>query len=392
MSHAAAPPAPRVTPDRAVVAVVAAVALVLAAVIGAETAPRLALLFAIGLVAGIALYHAAFGFTGGWRRLVEQRRGRAVRAQMLMVGLAAVVIMPLLASDPGLGGALGPVGLSVAVGAALFGCGMQLGGGCGSGTLFTVGGGSARMLVTLVFFCIGSLVGTLHLGWWLNLGPSLGTVALWQVWGVLPGLAVTLAGLAAVAGLTMAVERRAHGALEPAPATAGPLGHRLLHGAWPLVWAAVALAGVNVATLLVAGHTWSVTYGFGLWAAKVAMALGVDVASWPFWTGAVHAQALTSSVLENTVSVMNFGIILGAALAAGLAGRFAPRADLPLGSLLAAVIGGLLMGYGARLSFGCNIGALFSGIASGSLHGWVWFACAFAGSWLGVKARPRFGL
>jgi len=59
---------------------------------------------------------------------------------------------------------------------------------------------------------------------------------------------------------------------------------------------------------------------------------------------------------------------------------------------LAAIIGGLLMGYGARLSFGCNIGALFSGIATGSLHGWLWFAAAFAGSYAGVWARPLFGL
>ena len=63
-----------------------------------------------------------------------------------------------------------------------------------------------------------------------------------------------------------------------------------------------------------------------------------------------------------------------------------------LGSLLAAIIGGLLMGYGARLSFGCNIGALFSGIATGSVHGWLWFAAAFVGSFAGIGLRSVFGL
>ena len=48
------------------------------------------------------------------------------------------------------------------------------------------------------------------------------------------------------------------------------------------------------------------------------------------------------------------------------------------------------MGYGARLAFGCNIGALFSGIASGSIHGWVWFLFAFIGSYFGVKSRKFF--
>ena len=50
------------------------------------------------------------------------------------------------------------------------------------------------------------------------------------------------------------------------------------------------------------------------------------------------------------------------------------------------------MGYGARLAYGCNIGAYFSGIASGSLHGWLWLLAALAGNAVGVKLRPRFGL
>ena len=47
---------------------------------------------------------------------------------------------------------------------------------------------------------------------------------------------------------------------------------------------------------------------------------------------------------------------------------------------------------GARLAFGCNIGAYFSGIASGSLHGWLWFLAALLGTAVGVRCRPLFGL
>ena len=65
---------------------------------------------------------------------------------------------------------------------------------------------------------------------------------------------------------------------------------------------------------------------------------------------------------------------------------------VPLKPLAAAVIGGLLLGYGARLAFGCNIGAFFSGVASGSLHGWLWLAAALPGNWLGVRFRPLFDL
>ena len=47
---------------------------------------RQASLFAIGGGLGAALYHGAFGFTGGWRRMVVEKRGRGMRAQMLMIG------------------------------------------------------------------------------------------------------------------------------------------------------------------------------------------------------------------------------------------------------------------------------------------------------------------
>ena len=76
---------------------------------------------------------------------------------------------------------------------------------------------------------------------------------------------------------------------------------------------------------------------------------------------------LDAGIEQDVTSVMNIGIVIGAALA----GRFSPLMQIPPLSLAAALIGGLLLGYGARLAFGCNIGAFFSGVVLGSLHGWV---------------------
>lgn len=121
------------------------------------------------------------------------------------------------------------------------------------------------------------------------------------------------------------------------------------------------------------------------------MGLGVDVASWPYWQGP-RAASLQQSVFAEITSVMDFGIMLGALLAAGLAGKFQPSWQISARSLLAAIVGGLLLGYGARLAYGCNIGAYFSGIASGSLHGWCWLVAAFLGNILGTQLRPLFGL
>ena len=130
------------------------------------------LLFLVGVGLGISLMHALFGFTGGWWKMIVKRRSDGVRAQIILFGLSAILFFPVLGAvfpDIKASGAMGPFSVSVMVGAFLFGIGMQMGGGCGSGTLFTVGWGQTDMLVTLCFFIIGATVGSLHLPWWLSL-------------------------------------------------------------------------------------------------------------------------------------------------------------------------------------------------------------------------------
>ena len=97
-------------------------------------------------------------------------------------------------------------------------------------------------------------------------------------------------------------------------------------------------------------------------------------------------------MLADTSSLTDFGMLLGAMAAAAASRPFAAAAWPPAKSLAAALLGGLLMGWGARLGFGCNIGAFVSGVASGSLHGWVWFAAALPGCLIGIRLRPLFGL
>ena len=375
-------------------AAITGIVIVLAAwYLNAVVSWRQAALFVVGAWAGVVLYHAAFGFTSAWRVFIADRRGAGLRAQMLMLAVTCVVFFPLLASGTFMGqplrGSISPIGVGVAAGAFIFGIGMQLGGGCASGTLFSVGGGSARMLITLFFFIIGSVVGTAHMGWW-TAQPSFAAKSIVTAWGPWAALAASLALFGAIAWITMAAERKRHGQLidDLKPA----IGPRWLTGPWPLVAGAIGLAVVNIATLTIGGRPWGVTSAFALWGAKWFEAIGIDVASWSYWTAPAQAAALKSSVLMDVTSVMDFGIILGALLAAILAGRFAPQWKISGRSMAAAVIGGLLLGYGARIAYGCNIGAYFSGIASGSLHGWLWLVAAFAGNIAGTKLRPMFDL
>ncbi|MFO8047077.1 MAG: YeeE/YedE family protein [Halomonas sp.] len=372
---------------------VAAGALLLGALaVGAAHGVRSGALMVVGGLLGMVLYHAAFGFTAAWRVFITERRGRGLRAQMVMLAIAVLLFFPALGAGHLFGqpvyGFVAPIGVSVVFGAFLFGIGMQLGGGCASGTLFTAGGGNARMLITLLFFIVGSLIGTAHFSWWQSL-PAFRPISLVQTAGVGGGIAVSMALFAAIAAFTVVMEKRRHGQLEQTP-TIDTRNRRWLIGPWPLLFGAIALALLNYATLALAGRPWGITSAFALWGAKGFEALGGDVSQWGYWQASWNASALQASVWSDITTVMNVGIMVGALVAASLAGKFAPNFRIPAKSVLAAVIGGLMLGYGARLAFGCNIGAYFSGIASGSLHGWVWLVAAFAGNMLGVRLRPLF--
>jgi len=351
-------------------------------------------LYIVGALLGVALYHAAFGFTSAWRVFIADGRGAGLRAQMLMLAVGVVLFFPALASGTLFGnpvtGLVQPAGTSVIVGAFIFGIGMQLGGGCASGTLYTVGGGSTRMIVTLLFFIVGSLVGTAHMPFWTAM-PQLAPLSAVKELGLAPALALNLVVFALIAALTVAVEKRRHGRLVAAHVQPAR-GSRWLHGPWPLVAGALALVVLNFATLALSGRPWGVTSAFALWGAKAAAAIGVDTASWAYWSTKANAAALAAPISRDVTSVMDIGIVLGAMLAAALAGRYAPVWRLPLRSLIAAMVGGLMLGYGARLAYGCNIGAYFSGILSGSLHGWLWLVVAFIGNVVGTRLRPLFGL
>ena len=349
-------------------------------------------LWLVGALMGVTLYHAAFGFTQAWRVFVSDRRGAGLRAQMIMLAFGVVLFFPFLAQGSLWGqhvtGLVAPAGVSVLLGAFLFGLGMQLGGGCASGTLFAVGGGNTRMLVTLLFFIVGGVLGTYTYGWWSHL-PALPPISLVKAWGVPQALAVNLIAFGLIAWLTLVLEKRRHGhVLANTTGTSRPAS--LLRGPWPLIAGGVGLVLLNFANLALAGHPWGITSAFALWGAKTLQNLGVDIASWQFWLP--HKAALAAPVSHDATSITDIGIMVGALAAASAAGKFDPLWKVPARSLAGAVAGGLLLGLGSRMAYGCNIGAYFSGILSGSVHGWLWLLAAFTGSIAGVRLRPLFGL
>lgn len=352
-------------------------------------------LFIIGLLLGAALLYARFGFTSVFRRLLSVGNVQGLQAHMLMFVVSTTLFAIILSSGFSFTGItpkgyVSPVGVSVLVGAFLFGIGMQLGNGCASGTLYNLGGGSSSMILTLAAFIAGSTLGAYHFTFWMHT-PALPPISLAESTGLgyFGAWLVQIVVFAVIYWITIQIAKKKNPpVMKPLPTTTG--WKKVLRGSWPLYTAAIVLAILNALTLTVRGTPWGITSAFALWGGKALMAAGLDVTSWGYFTG-VNGEALKNTVLADSTSVMNFGIILGAFISASLQGTFKPKKIKP-GVAGAAIIGGLLMGYGSRLAFGCNIGAYFSGIASFSLHGWVWVVMAMLGTFAALFIRPLFGL
>jgi uncharacterized membrane protein YedE/YeeE len=340
--------------------------------------PRSALLLAVGLGFGLVLEGLRFGFAGPWRQMLVERDCRGLIAQFVAIALCALVMFPLLAGSPiELSGAHAPIGLAMIAAAFVFGVTMQIVMGCGSGVLVNAGSGNFNAVLALPGFIAGSFLGSLHLNWWTALG-SLPVYSLQSLMGVGNGLIATLAGLAILSGIAI---------LSASPGKRMPLSR--------LWWAAGLVAGLAILNLMIAGQPWGVVYGLGLWGAKLAQAGGLEVALTSTWSSPANAERLTESLFTDVTTLTNIGLMTGALVVtqwrrAVAYGRDEPQVQSTShGVWLVMLLAGVIMGYSARIAFGCNVGAYFSGISSGSLHGWVWFAAAFAGSVIGIRFRNK---
>ncbi|KPV39023.1 hypothetical protein AN478_11910 [Thiohalorhabdus denitrificans] len=86
----------------------------------------------------------------------------------------------------------------------------------------------------------------------------------------------------------------------------------------------------------------------------------------------------------NAPLLMSIGIILGAMMIA-LVNREFKWKKPNLETAIFALVGGTLMGIGARLAMGCNIGAFFAAVTNGDLSGWIFLAGMAIGAYAAVQ-------
>ncbi|MFE5207239.1 YeeE/YedE family protein [Streptomyces sp. NPDC056600] len=392
-----APAAPPLGPVRkGPLAVSALLAVALTVYVWSAHGAKPGVLLLLGLGLGVGLFHSRFGFTSAWRQLVAVGNGTGLRAHALLLGTTATLFALVLGTGTGLFGSApapsaGPLGLGLLLGSVLFAIGMQLGGACASGTLYVVGSGQSTLVLTLGGFIAGATLAAWQFDLWKDL-PAFEPVVLADHVGWFGSWAVTIAALV----LVVLISRRVQARRNPPPVDAVPSARgalaRAVRGSWPLAAGALVLAALGGAVLLVSGGAWGITSAFSLWGSELVGALGGHPENWTWWQRPGNAEMLAGPVLADKTSLTDIGIMVGAALAASLGGTWALHRNIPWRTAVAAVLGGVLMGIGARLAGGCNIGAYLAGIASGSLHGWLWGAFALGGTWIGLKLRPLFGL
>lgn len=140
---------------------------------------------------------------------------------------------------------------------------------------------------------------------------------------------------------------------------------------WP-VWGAALLVGTLNVFLFAFDRPWTASDGARNWGDWALRGLGL-----------LQRPELIAPWLYSG-SLLNLGVLLGACAAALLGREFAVRVG-PSPELVKGGVGGLLMGVGAILAFGCNIGGFFSATSALSLSGLGMMLGLAAGAWVGLR-------
>lgn len=168
------------------------------------------------------------------------------------------------------------------------------------------------------------------------------------------------------------------------------LYNKFLKKPWPYLVGGILLAILNILLMAWYGEAWRITTGFLYWGAGILECIGIDISHWYYFSVRGNSLYPKETFFRNTFTILNIAVILGATIACLLASEFKWKRIKNKKQLFFGLIGGIIMGYSSRLSFGCNIGSYFSAIPSLSLHGWVFGIFMFVGAWLGSKILFRY--
>lgn len=157
------------------------------------------------------------------------------------------------------------------------------------------------------------------------------------------------------------------------------------------------LAGIGLGLVLLASF---LVVGKGLGASGAAYRFGVEIVETvaPAHAASQEYMGRTlaggDSPLHNFYVLLVVGVVLGGMVSAYAAGRMGRRIirgpRIGIGPRLAlAAVGGILMGFAARLTLGCTSGQALSGGALMSAGAWIFMFAVFAGGYAAATLVRR---
>jgi uncharacterized protein len=341
----------------------------------------------LGGAFGLLLQRSRFCFFCVTRDFFERRDARGLLGIVValavgLLGTYAVLGAWLPTPAPGRlppDAHIGPVSWVLAAGAFAFGIGMAISGSCISAHLYRLGEGSGAAPVALLGAGLGFVLGFVS---WnaLYLGAVQQAPVVWlpQHLGYGGSLALQL-GLLAIAAIWLL--------RFPWPRQAAPAGpiEALLGRRWP-TYVGGALIGTLATIAYLRVGPLGVTAELGSLARTAADDAGLLPGRLEGLDGLAGCATVVKESLISRNGVFVIGLILGSLTSALAAGDFRPSAPRAT-EAVRALLGGVLMGWGAMVSLGCTVGVLLSGIMAGALSGWVFAAFCLLGVWLGWRGR-----
>ncbi|MBI9009015.1 MAG: YeeE/YedE family protein [Tenericutes bacterium] len=368
----------------------------------------------IGLGLGYALTRGDYGFAGLSNRTCRKGSTKLIRSLMLMFVVSSIIVGALLVSGKIAVTNLwiNPISWGLLIGGILFGIGMAFSSCCATGVLQDFPLGFSRALITIVFFGIGVFLGfplmstgfaqnslfasasdpngVWFVDWFSNGGTNL-------VNGVVGAILLTVLLAVGVGALAKWYEKKISKNFTPEVVAVEveevSVWNKFFVKKWSMTQTALVIAILFGAIYAVSSAGLGASTVYGNWFGTILVKFGADPANLAAWTGRPESS-FTTALFASSGYMQNVGIIVGAFVGLLLSGRFtdAFKSGLKIKPLeiLLFVAGGLLLGFGTRLSLGCNVGALYTPIANFSLAGWFYFFFLFFGGWIGNKIRKAF--
>jgi hypothetical protein len=115
--------------------------------------------------------------------------------------------------------------------------------------------------------------------------------------------------------------------------------------------------------------------------------LGINASSWDSFQNNLTRDYFNKNIFNSDIYIM-----IGAFIAASIRLNFGLEQCKNFIFYIKAVFGGFFMGLGAKMSYGCNIGAMTSGICSSSLYGYIWMIFCTLGVFASILLCTIIGI